>query len=248
VAIALMLAVSYPIWDAAPLLRFLQFPWKFLAVTMLAGSFLCGSVFALARTERARWTLLGVGLVVVLALDLSHAHPEVMVARPPGFAGPADVRQLTFQEMSRNDFTHYATSYLPVQVTTMPRWPAVTPLEPARGVTVVSEDARTDRYRFRLRASEPTRVFVNTFWFPGWQAAMDGRETPIEPEAGTGRMTVILDRGEHDLQFTFGHTRLRLWTLVVSWTTAVAAILTSLVAVRRRRRTPEELVAPVRSM
>ena len=222
-ATAMMLAVSFPIWNAAPLLRFLQFPWKFLAVTMLAGAFLCGSVFTLARGERARWTLLGVSLVVVLALDLSHAHPEVMVARPPDFAGPADARQLTLQEMSRNDFTHYYTSYLPIQATTMPLTAALTKLPPTRGLAVLSEEIRTDRYRFRVRLDEAMPLVINTFWFPGWEAMADGRAVALEPEAGTGRITLHLDRGEHDVYLRFGATRLRLWALIVSCTTAVAA-------------------------
>jgi hypothetical protein len=137
--------------------------------------------------------------------------------------------------MSRGDFTHYYSSYLPIDVSAMPRSIAYFKLPLSPGLTVLAQDVRTDRYRFRLRADQPMPVVMNTFWFPGWEAFVDGRPAPIGPETGTGLIRFPLDRGDHNVDVRFGQTRLRRWTSVISLSTAgVAAVLAVLALTRRR--------------
>lgn len=223
-SVVMMLPMSVSIWATAPLLQFLQFPWKFLAVTMLAGSCLSSSIVVAPVGEGAKWGLLGVSVALILLFDVSHARPQGSICRAEDFASPAHVRVLTLQTMNRYDFTHYYTSYLPVQVKRAPQTIAATKVEPAGGLRVISEEIRSDRYRFRLRVEEPVRIIVNAFWFPGWQGFVDGRCVQVLPEADSGRLTLFVDQGEHDVVLRFGHTPLRLWALALSCAAAAAAV------------------------
>ena len=223
ISTAMMLSVSAPVWAATPLLKFLQFPWKFLAATTFAGSCLCGALLAGATSERTRWAVASASVALILAIDLPHARPErVLAASAADVTTPAAVQAITIADMNHRDFTHYYTCYLPVQVCRVPHAVAGSKLEASADVHVLGEDLRTDRYAWHLTADRPVRVVVNTFWFPGWRATIDGRVVDITPETDVGRITLLVPSGEHDVTVRFGDTPLRWWSLVLSAAAALA--------------------------
>jgi hypothetical protein len=229
-SVVMMLSHSTVVWSSIPLLQFLQFPWKFLAVTMLAGSCLSSAALLVPATERGKWTVFGVSVALILLCDLPHAAPEGVVDRGADFTSPNHVRMLTSDAMNLRDFTHYYTSYLPVQVTSPPTQPPASAVEVPQGVTILATEERTDRLRVRLDAPDTARVIVNTFWFPGWQASIDGQPLAIVPEPGTGRIVVTVPSGDHELFMRFGHTPLRFWSLMVSLVAMLAVVGSCLVA------------------
>jgi len=51
--ILMSLAISKPLWTAVPLLRYVQFPWRFLMLPAMGMAFLCGAAFGVEGTGRA---------------------------------------------------------------------------------------------------------------------------------------------------------------------------------------------------
>ncbi|MFI5177958.1 MAG: 6-pyruvoyl-tetrahydropterin synthase-related protein [Vicinamibacterales bacterium] len=224
-SIVMMLPVSGPLWAGLPLVPFLQFPWKFLAVAGFAGACLSSTLFLLPIGHRAKIGVLAASVAALLALELPHAAPERVLDLPDDFTSPANVRLLTIEDMNQHDFTHYYTSYLPIAVHRVPRFVPTSKLETAPGVTVIGQEIRSDRYDFHIRADQPARLVLNTFWFPGWQATLDGERRAVEPEAETGRLTLSVPPGHHHVVVRLGETPVRFWALVLSSTTLAAGVL-----------------------
>jgi len=241
-SVAMMLPVSQPIWTGLPLLQFLQFPWKFLAVATFAGACLGSTLFLLPMGERLQTAVLAACVAALMALDLSHAVPERVLDLPRDFTSPANVRLLTLEDMNQHDFTHYFTSYLPVDVHRPSSFVPLTKLEPAPGVAILEQDLRSDRYAFHLQAERPARLVVNTFWFPGWQATVDGQARAVEPEVDTGRLTLSIPPGDHRVTVRFGDTPLRFWSLMLSCATAAAvAVMIARPRLARARSRPSTI-------
>jgi hypothetical protein len=110
-------------------------------------------------------------------------------------------------------------------------WEDLTKLDPdslpdgARAVHV-SRTAASDTYE--LKTSQPFQARLRTFYFPGWQAELDGRPAPIVVESSTGLITVSIPAGTHTLRLWFGNTPLRTVSDGVSLITIAVLAVASL--------------------
>lgn len=217
-ALALGAAAAQPVWEAAPLLRYIQ-PNRLAGPATLALALAAGAVGrAVPATAQA------LGAAVALALVIA-------------FAGAPDsrlVRELPRAEWQADPFeTCGFGEYLPrtVQERPGPGGPAARLLGEGQVVsathagTVIHVTARTD-----ARAT----LVLRAFDYPGWAVSVDGTPTSPAPD-GQGRITVPLDAGTHDVTATLTPTALERGSEIVSglaWAALVGALAWS-----RRRAT-----------
>jgi hypothetical protein len=65
------------------------------------------------------------------------------------------------------------------------------------------------RYDVTLVSPTPFALRFNTFYFPGWQAQLDGQATSIIPTESHGFISVEVPAGQHHLEIWFGSTPVR---------------------------------------
>jgi uncharacterized membrane protein YfhO len=74
-------------------------------------------------------------------------------------------------------------------------------------------------------------VRIATFYYPGWEAMIDGKKSSIAIERGSGAMLIEVPQGVHTLNLTFGDTPLRVFSRYLSVCSfLLMAILTMLSA------------------
>jgi hypothetical protein len=73
-----------------------------------------------------------------------------------------------------------------------------------------------ERRAFAVKASSQTLVRIATFYYPGWEAMIDGKKSSIAIEEKSGAMLVDVPSGEHALKLTFGDTPLRVFSRYLS--------------------------------
>lgn len=95
----------------------------------------------------------------------------------------------------------------------------------------VGHTAASDTYWLESRL--PFQARVRTFYFPGWQAELDGQPVPITTEPSSGLITVAVPAGSHTLHVWFGNTPLRTASDAIS---VVAGAILVLVSLWRRLR------------
>ena len=83
----------------------------------------------------------------------------------------------------------------------------VTALPAGSRITDLGSRGLEDRLLLELPAE--AAVQVRRFYFPGWQAWLDGRPIAISPGSPNGLIEVVVPVGKHELRLSFGGTPIR---------------------------------------
>ncbi|MDD5567428.1 MAG: 6-pyruvoyl-tetrahydropterin synthase-related protein [Patescibacteria group bacterium] len=76
-------------------------------------------------------------------------------------------------------------------------------------VEILDAKINSARYQFELLAKEDSVMQINSLWFPGWTATLDGKKIPIEIWSDLGIMRVEIPQGTHNLDIVFKNTTSR---------------------------------------
>jgi hypothetical protein len=221
------------LWDALPLLQYLEFPWRALVLCALGSALLCGLPVLLVerRFPRLAGAACAVMLVLLLLVELPHAHPQQMLAVDEAAYTPAAIATDVVMVTTRDE-------YEPADITQEPPRPARGPAEVESGYAAIRELSRDSvSVHLAVQALKPTRLLLHTAFFPGWRLEVDGHERRILHDNPQGLIQVDLAPGNHDLWLRFGTTPVRTAAELVS---ALAALLLAAGWPRRRwfRRAP----------
>lgn len=233
ISCVLMLRMSTPLWDWLPKLRFVQFPWRWLAVLAVPLALLLGDA---ARALRRTW--LG---ILVIALLLGAV--EVAFARHAWWDSE-DLRTLQTAVISDRGFEgtdeydpagddHYN---LPEDA---PRAVLLGPGDdtadvPAVGAAIQEIQVWKDEFRkLRVTSDHPERLAVRLVNYPAWKVTVNG--TPVSPERADdyNQMIIPLAAGTSEVIIRFVRTPDR--TAGDALSLASLAVLVVLFVMPRRR-------------
>ncbi|MCC6191533.1 MAG: hypothetical protein IT318_21110 [Anaerolineales bacterium] len=231
-------------WANLPLVRFTQFPWRFLSIQALFAAGLAAHVLpAGASRGAAGWTrnkpwLLALGLGLGLALfGLGRLRPEFV---PLADADVTSERLNLLEYFSANIGSTIGYEYLPSMVRPRP-FAAETLLDRPARLKVLSGQAsgarlwqRGAREAWRVEVtSGPARVAVPRHAWPGWRISVDGQPAAPRVVESLGWIAVDLDMGSHTVELWLGSTPVRAAAMALS---LAAAAGPAAYALHRRRR------------
>ena len=225
VSLFLSSELSHWLWDHSRTLQIVQLPFRFLGPASLSTALLCG-LFVELTAQRlphgwVRWTIVGAATAIAVCgwpwlypqyCDLPPINTPAAIAQP--WAGSSWAYEP-------------AGELLPEWVQTLPPPNALTdqykagqPVNrlvwPAGQVTLLDWQTRRADDRYTLAATQPVTVTYQSFYFPGWQASLDGNPIPMEASSPSGLMVMQLPAGQHRLRVSFQLTPLRAGALIVS--------------------------------
>jgi hypothetical protein len=259
-ALAMTTSISAPLWAALPLLRFVQFPFRWLLFVTLFGALLAGFV---ARRLPSRRRPLVVAATAALALVLArplleprYAFVERATLAPVftdrgGLDRAVDDARLVAPEAA---FAIEALRSRPVTGTSahdfLPRGVERPPLvgtgaaEPlAAGLEVLEAAWGYPEVRATVRATARAPLALHQFDFPGWRVEVDGVRRPHRTEPVRGRIVVDLAPGDREVVARFGWTPERAGAAAASAATALGLALW--LALGLRRSTGEVADGPI---
>ncbi len=136
---------------------------------------------------------------------------------------------VAFDRIKAPDFDPTKTAYLQGGVT-------ATTADPGASPATVTRDG-TDSVTVRVTTASAGYLVLSDAYFPGWQASVDGRSTPILPADLAFRAVYLPGGGDHTVVFRF---RPQWWTIGwgIAGLTALGMVALLVVAplMRRRRR------------
>lgn len=208
---------SSAIWQRAPTLQYLAYPWRALMLPGLCLPLL--SVWLLARL-RARWQLLAIAVVV--CTNIGHTEPRDYLTFDEEYYAPESIAQKGITTSTREEYApRTAQASLPF-----------TPIKLLGEIDVLSQQLATAKQELRVQARAPTRAELATLAYPGWTARIDGSETPVEIVPQRGTMAIDVPAGEHTVTLTLEPTPIRrgsAWlSLLVALTTLAVVCLSAL--------------------
>ncbi len=215
-SILMMLSISAPLWYALPPLHFLQFPWRFQVLAGIGIAFLIG-VWAKWAVDIARaipsW-------IIYAALGLSLI--ALSIANLPDRAFALSDADLNLLRSNDSDYVvtqmgwGWTREYVPASVQESdsiyasaphPRASAADPLRSLPSVQI-QNDGLLSR-SLRVSAEHAFELSTHTFFYPGWQAYIDGAPARAYPRGTLGLTTVAVPSGDHEISFRFQDTPLR---------------------------------------
>jgi hypothetical protein len=198
----LMLSGSEWFWETLPLMKYVEFPWRMLApasfcLALAAG----GAAQGLSASAPWRRPALAAAMALLILPNLRHIAPAGYQA--------VDLRQWTPEQIAQRG----------ISVTTRneyePRW-AEMAVPRSNSVRVVAGWAQGELLRQSpaywsgpVQAASGSTIEISTFFFPGWEARINGRQVPMEAAQDSGLIRLQVPAGEHRLDLKFGRTPVR---------------------------------------
>ena len=256
------LPVSLPLWETLPLIRFVQFPWRFVGRAILPIALLAGAgayaVFHSSRVTRhssriTRYLLLVSFTLPVLLSAVPWLYPRVC-------SGQIDLNinnVFAYEHATGHIGVDPLGAYLPVTVVERPMGSVLEAQyaagEPIRRFdrSTLPEDAQlaSEIYRpssasIELNSPIAFQAAYLTFAFPGWRAAIDGVPVPIVPSDPNGLITFEVPAGPHTIDVWFEDTPLR--TLANGISLAALIVLAGMLVrgLPRRMNSAAEITKP----
>jgi hypothetical protein len=251
IVVFLMLGASAPLWQALPLVRLAQFPWRLLSLTVVSMAFLSGAVVRRLRADRA---FVGLPTLVLIALLILGSLPYMRA-------------ELSEQEVSLAGLMRFQQSADEMTGSTawvrqIPEWSSMADFYVA-GEPVTSKvdftylyqqqgslyaqtlELRTDRELVDYSADRSALLTFNTFYYPGWHAYLLDRDTntvikelPIALRGDLGLMTVRVPAGKGRVLLQFEATPIRKLGAAVTLTSLALVVILVLAGLAIRARKP----------
>ena len=229
----LMSGLSAPLLTALPQIAYLQYPWRWNAPLVFALAYLAGNIPFLARvlpqrlrTRGVRWLTVLISVLIAIWI-VPHSFPgslKLAATTPTGEKPlqesdlkPGILAQYDFQTglWLRNYGGPWLFEYLPVWAedvrdnwflpdenpVPLPRLPLPPHIEITRQAALRQELAVSSPQAFTMR--------WHSFYFPGWQALVDGKPTQVSPSTRLGLITARIPAGDHTVSLRFGATPAR---------------------------------------
>jgi hypothetical protein len=244
------LPVSRFVWEALPLIDFVQFPWRFVGRAALPMAFLAGVPVVwfdrgrqtVDRTYQRRFdgwwpVVLTAAAISLLILEtLPNLYPRYCPEEP----FPTILTVHAYERGTGLVGVDPEGSYFP---RTVRERPSESPLEagyaagttPQRfdlsalpdGATASQVDYDGLGVNLMIDTPQPFTARYLSFAFPGWTARVNGEAVRIIPEDPSGLITFRIPAGSHEVTVDWGATPLRLVLVALSLLSAigVAAVI-----------------------
>jgi hypothetical protein len=203
------------IWEHIGILKFAQFPWRFLSISALATSFLGGFTLTLVRKKYQLGAAIVITIITVV-MNFSYFKPEK-------FYEVTDHQMLT-GDLWREQQSGAVLDYLPKT--------ALEPVETAfKEPGVVKGDAtvrdfeeRTNSWSFNTDVYDNTEIYLPVFDYPNWMVKVNGKLFPHSNDNLLGLIAVSLPEGEYKVEGVFKNTPIRTFSNYVSLASFLALI------------------------
>jgi len=229
IALFATLAPSKIFWDVIPMIKLVQFPFRFLApATLFLALAAAGSVAALlpARKDQLNPVLLVLAAAILLG-SWAYAKPQHTSVTEADQSPVADIQfELDYPDMRGS------TAFAGDKPVTSPKVEAYLAGDPIPLAGIIEGAGAVETLRHgagseevRVQAERPVTLQFYTYWYPGWRAWIDGEEVETRPEGADALITLDAPAGEHDVRIRFTNTPLRTFSAIITVVTLLILVI-----------------------
>jgi hypothetical protein len=228
-----------------PVLPFFQFPWRLLGpvaamMAVLAGAGAEAAIRIASERSQNHYRQAPVYLAAVLVtLPILLGLPLSQPAPWPDFEEVNTLRMSVIEQRGRWLGTTSTADYVPRQVDTIPERTGQvvqgffegTPLDRVNwatvpdAATVEQEEIRPLHTRYFIESPKKFSFRLFQFYFPGWQASIDGEPVAIEVGRPEGFSVIAMPSGRHVVDVQFGTTPARTLAVRLSLVSLLITLL-----------------------
>ncbi|MGD0523416.1 MAG: 6-pyruvoyl-tetrahydropterin synthase-related protein [Candidatus Microgenomates bacterium] len=198
------------IWKAIPILAFVQFPWRFLSLSVLGLSLAAG--YLLEITKKFRILIFAVVSLGLIIFNWNYFKPV--------HSGPITDAAKFSGEAWRIQQQAGIRDYLPITAVMDPNQARSVLAEVFSGNAKISNSKSGTNWASITTLSTPGESIIrfNIFNYPVWRAFIDGKETHIfmDKSEQWGRIYITVPAGSHVVSLKLYNTPLRTITNIIS--------------------------------
>lgn len=188
-------------WKNMPYVDIVQFPWRLLSVTTFISAFLASHLVDAVRKKKL------IGLLIIVSsilLTFSYTTPKAFIQNNDGYYA------------TNEDTTAIRDEYLPIWVKNKQEVRAHEKLIVGEDTQITEQQIRPNNYKALIKTQNDTLVTVNTVYFPGHFAKVDGNTVKINYDNEYGLIRVPLLKGKHEVIIKYGRTPVHLASEILS--------------------------------
>lgn len=229
ISVVLMLSVSEPIWEIFRPMSFIQYPWRFLILSVFFSSFISGGMFwIIKRFVKDNFINYVLGVAVaffIIFVSVKFFIPQVIL------------------DKTSNDYTNlfslkWTTSkisdeYMPPKFSKPKDASQIADLKSLNTKDIMVSDIsqKTGELKFNVNADKDAPLVVPLAFFPAWNAYLDGQR--INTTENTKGILLGLTKGQHSLSLKYQQTPLEVTSNLIS-ITGIVLLIAGIIALRKR--------------
>lgn len=187
------------IWEAIPLMAFIQFPWRFLGISIFIVA-LVGS----AITPCLRYKLRPVFFFLIIAVILS----TIGYFKPKEYADDSFFDKF-LNTSSMHQGVDLTKDYLPIWVTTTDGKRFDSPRVEKGEIAVSNLRQKSTQLEFGTDVVSNSLIEVPVTYFPGWEVFANGQLLPQYAPSKMGLIRFELPKGRYSIKIEFKNTPVR---------------------------------------
>ena len=203
------------IWQAIPLLGYVQFPWRFLALSVFFVSLATIPALYLSGAKLAKWLAFLI-IVLVLAVNIGYFHPEKY------YSDSIDAHYVSKETLSVD--SKLPKDYLPVWVKVISQEKITEPVVLAGEVQISDFELVGTRAKLSAVSSKGATIEIPVTFFPGWRVSINGRKVAVRSGDDLGLLAFDLPVGKSKVEIRFGNTPVRTVSDLVSLASLVFVV------------------------
>lgn len=203
------------IWEAIPLMAFIQFPWRFLGISI----FLISMVGALI-TPYLRGKFSIAYFLLIIAAILS----TFVYFRPKEYVDDNFFDKFLNKEKMRQGID-LTKDYLPIWVKTVDAPLLNYPQAESGEIGVDSFEKGSTQALANMTVLKDSIIEVPITYFPNWQVIANNKNIPLEEPNGKGLIRFKLPVGKYQVKFEFGDTPVRVAGNLISLASLLIMLL-----------------------
>jgi len=190
-------------WKVLPS-SFVQFPFRFLSLTIPSVSFLAACIVSIfPRMKKIVLSLIILFLIIISAS--AYLFPKSYQNFPDSFYS------------TNQDTTTVKNEYMPKWVQKLPQTLPAAKVENQTGKETINLlQATPNKTVFNIFLITQRTIQINTIYFPGWYAYVNGKPTEILYNNPMGLINLSLNKGLNNVQIKFMETPVRLFVDLIS--------------------------------
>lgn len=205
------------LWDAITLMKYIQFPWRYLSIIIVFLSLLVGTAaFWLKRySNYYSWGATGLIVGAFIILNLSYFKPEA-------YLDDNEILYYSDQIRIQSEMSSIIPDFLPKNTDPkriQPPSQLLTLNPPAKNLDITID--RTHSFIAKVTLERPTLLTANINYFPGWKIYLDGKALATEANESGLIQAHIPVTGEITISGLFEETPLRKMANVISFLSLV---------------------------
>lgn len=203
---------SQPIWLSIPMLKYVQFPWRFLGLVIFSISFAGG---ALVKTKYFGKLIAIIVILLTIILNFSYFKPW---SRSYTVTDQEKLSGIAFELQQKSAILDYLPKTAPIA----PKEKAFTAPRIISGEGNAYNFSKTSSsFFFDVEVYDYAKIQIPVMYFPGWKVISGGNILKSEITGDYGLITISLPQGKHIVQGRFENTQVR---SVGNTLTAISAV------------------------